>query len=244
MATYVLVPGAWLGAWAWEDVASALRARGHHARPVSLPGLGDNVDLGGPDVDLDAHIDYVVNLMSTASMTDVVLVGHSYAAFVVTGVADRSPDRLARLVYVDSAPLPDGMSMMDLYPPEAAESVRRAVAEHGDGWRLPFPSFEELAQDASLTGLGDEQRKRMRANAADQPFGTYTQPLRLRGELDGPYQKVAIACEGMQQLVASGEPSVQAIKGPGWTYLELATGHWPMLSAPGELADLLDSVAP
>jgi len=245
MATYVLVPGAWLGAWAWDDVAASLRERGHEVQPVSLPGLGDRVELGGPEVDLDAHIDHVVDLMSTADLTDVVLVGHSYAGIVITGVADRSPERLARLVYVDSAPLPDGMSMMDLYPPEAGQSLQRTVAERGGGWRLPFPSFEELGQGASLTGLGDEQRKLMQANAVAQPFGTYTQPLRLRRDAgdDASYDKVAIACDEMQQVIASGEPSVQALKGPGWTYLELATGHWPMFSKPEELADLLHSVA-
>jgi pimeloyl-ACP methyl ester carboxylesterase len=244
MATYVLVPGAWLGAWAWGRVAQRLRERGHDVHPVTLPGLADRAADAGPEVDLETHIGDVVGLLDDRNLADVVLVGHSYGALVTTGVADRAPDRLARLVYVDSAPIPDGMAMVDLFPPEAYQALQRTVAEHGDGWALPFPSFEELERDASLTGLGPEERRFMAANATRQPFGTYTQPLRLRGEGGGSYGKVAIACEEMQQLVASGEPSVQQITGPDWTYLELATGHWPMLSAPDELADLLDSIAP
>jgi pimeloyl-ACP methyl ester carboxylesterase len=245
MATYVLVPGAWLGAWAWADVTRLLRERGHDVHSVSLPGLGDRAHLGGPEVDLDAHIADVVDLLGARELTGVVLVGHSYAGFVVTGVADRAPGQLARLVYVDSAPVPDGLAMVDLYPPEAVAQIRRTVAEHGDGWRLPFPPFDELGQGASLTGLGEDQRELMRAKAVAQPFATYTQPLRLRGDGgEASYGKVAIACEDMQQLIASGEPGVQAVMGPDWTYLELATGHWPMLSKPRELAELLDRIAP
>ena len=106
--TYVLVPGFWLGGWAWRPVTDALRARGHEVYPVTLTGLGERAHLATPDVDLDTHITDVANLLRYEDLRDVVLVGHSYGGLVVTGVADQLPDRVRQLVYVDTGPLPDG----------------------------------------------------------------------------------------------------------------------------------------
>lgn len=103
MTTYVLVPGFWLGGWAWEAVASPLKDQGHDVRPVSLdldPGTG-----------VADHVDQLTGLLTT--LDDVVLVGHSYGGLIITAAADRVPSRVARLVYVDSGPMPDGMSQAD-----------------------------------------------------------------------------------------------------------------------------------
>src|ERR1700730_15016370 len=105
MAAYVLVGGAWMGAWVWKSVSQRLRARGHDVFALSLTGLGERVHLGRPDTNLDVHITDVLNLMQFEDLTNVVLVGHSYAGAVVTGVADRAADALQHLVYCDSAPL-------------------------------------------------------------------------------------------------------------------------------------------
>ena len=102
MTTFVLIPGAWIGAWAWQDVAADLRARGHLVYPLSLTGLAERVHLGRPDTNLDTHLDDVVKLLEFEDLRDIVLVGHSYAGCVITGVADRAPDRLAALVYCDT----------------------------------------------------------------------------------------------------------------------------------------------
>jgi pimeloyl-ACP methyl ester carboxylesterase len=180
MATYVLVPGAWLGGWAWRGVAARLRAKGHDVYPITLTGLGERVHLARPEVDLETHITDVVNTMQWNDLQDVILAGHSYAGIVVTGVADRIPDRIQQLVYVDSAPFADGMAMTDLYPPDALAALRQAVDQTGDGWRWPFPGFEELAKNASLAGLGGPERAWIAAKAVAQPWATYTQPLHLR----------------------------------------------------------------
>ena len=157
MATYVLVPGAWLGGWAWRAVAGRLRAGGHEVYPVTLTGLGERSHLARPDVDLDTHVTDVVNLVETEDLREVVLVGHSYAGIVVSAAADRLAGRLAAVVYVDSGPVPDGSAYIDLQEPAAREHTERAVAELGDGWRLLMPSFEELEKvnGASLAGLDD-----------------------------------------------------------------------------------------
>ena len=103
MATYVLVGGAWIGGWAWKDVATELRSQGHDVYPLSLTGLAERVYLGGPEIDLETHIADVANLICFEDLDQVVLAGHSYAGAVITGVADRVPEQLASVVFVDSA---------------------------------------------------------------------------------------------------------------------------------------------
>ena len=167
MSTYVLVPGAWLGGWSWQPVAAQLRAHGHDVYPVTLTGLGERSHLASPEVDLDTYIADVVNLVDFEDLHDVVLVGHSYAGLVVTAVADRIPERIAVLAYLESGPVPDGASYLDMQPPPAKQLIERLVEESGDGWRIPMPSWEELegVLGASLDGLGQEERSRDK----DQP---------------------------------------------------------------------------
>ena len=105
MSTYVLVGGAWIGAWAWQDVARRLRADGHEVYPLTLTGLGDRVHLTSPDVNLETHIADIVNTLISEDLHDVVLVAHSYASVPLTGAADRASERIARLVFVDTAPI-------------------------------------------------------------------------------------------------------------------------------------------
>ena len=116
----VLVPGACLGGWAWRDVADRLRALGHDAYPVTLTGLGDRVHLADERVDPDTHIADVLGVLDYEDLGDAVLVGHSYAGLVVAGAADRRPERLDAVVYLDCSPLPDGMAISDVQTPRNA----------------------------------------------------------------------------------------------------------------------------
>jgi pimeloyl-ACP methyl ester carboxylesterase len=243
MATYVLVPGAWLGGWAWHDVAEILRDEGHEVYPVTLTGLGERVHLGRAEVDLETHIADVVNTILSNDLDDVILAGHSYAGTVVTGVADRVPERLSLVVFVDSAPLANGMAMTDLFPPEALAGMRETVERYGDGWKLPFPGWEIVGAGASLAGISDEDLLWIESRAEPQPWGTYTQPLRLEHETS-EWQGVIIACDDMRGLVEAGEPMITQLTQPPWQWIDLQTGHWPMFSAPDELAEILDSLVP
>src|SRR3954466_3035008 len=114
----VLVPGACLGAWAWREVATRLRSLGHDVFAVTLTGLGERVHLADRHVDLDTHIADVLGVLDYEDLRDAVLVGHSYAGVVVTGAADRCPDRLSSVVYLDCSPLPAGIPIADPQPPE------------------------------------------------------------------------------------------------------------------------------
>jgi pimeloyl-ACP methyl ester carboxylesterase len=242
MATFVLVPGAWLGGWAWQEVARELRQRGHEVYPVTLTGLGERVHLAHPDVDLETHITDVVNLLAYEDLRGVVLAGHSYAGVVITGVADRVPERIGQLVYVDSAPFENGQAFLDVFGPEAGADVARTVETAGEGWRLPFPGFAELAATTSVAGIDDHSRVLMESRATPHPFASYKQPLRLIGATGG-YRRAVIACDDIRGLVAAGIPQILPVTQPPWRYEELDTSHWPMFSAPRELAALLDRLA-
>lgn len=243
MSTFVLVPGFWLGGWAWGGVTARLRAAGHEVYPLTLTGLGERVHLAGPQVDLETHIADVMNLFKFEDLRDAVLVGHSYAGVVITGVADRIPERIARLVYVDSAPLPDGMALIDFYSPERRRSFEESVAAEGDGWRLPLPPWEEMDEGNTLEGLDPEARGLIAARATAQPFNTARQLIRLSNPARGGLPKLGVLCTfssaQVREMIASGNPLFVELAGPEWHFVELPTGHYPMFSRPKDLADLL-----
>ena len=183
MAVYVLVGGGWLGGWCWQPVARRLREEGHDAYPLTLTGLGERVHLASPEVDLDTHITDVVNLIEFEDLHDVVLLGHSYAGLVVTGVADRVPERISEIVYMDTGPIPNGTALIETFPPEVRRHVEQRVEESGDGWRFPVPPPEELATFGSLEGLNDARRELLRLRAVDLEQAKVFPPQRDLGSL-------------------------------------------------------------
>jgi pimeloyl-ACP methyl ester carboxylesterase len=248
----VLVPGACLGGWAWREVAAALRARGHDVYPVTLTGLGERVHLASRDVDLDCHIADVVNLLDYEELEEVVLVGHSYAGAVITGVADRRCERLEAVVYLDTSPIPDGSAIADLQTPEQLALQRLQVERDGDGWRWPAPDRDTLLSGAygSAAGLEPRDLDLIESRGTDQPYATFTSPLRLTGRPCDDVRRVAIfgADGGMslavvRELIEQGDPRAAAFTGADWELHELPTGHWAMFSVPGPLAELLHQIA-
>jgi pimeloyl-ACP methyl ester carboxylesterase len=239
MTAYILIPGSWLGAWAWRPVTDRLRAHGHDVYPLSLTGLGERVHLGRPDTDLDTHVTDVLNLMRYEDLHDVALVGHSYAGTVITAAADRAPDRVGRLVYVDTGPLPDGVAQADFGGPgERARSQARVDAE-GDGWRLPPPQWTELA--AGVSDVDDDALAALKARAAPHPWPAAIQPVRLTGAWEGLPRLGILSSFTTEQArgMAAAMPMMRHMADDNWTFAELPTWHWPMFSRPDELADLL-----
>jgi pimeloyl-ACP methyl ester carboxylesterase len=239
MTTYVLVPGFWLGGWAWRPVTGGLRARGHDVHPVTLTGLGDRVHLSRPEVDLDTHIDDVLNLLHYEDLHDVVLVGHSYATQVITGVADRRPDLVRRLVYVDTGPLPDGAAQQDFEQPDGRAANARLVAEQGGGWLLPPPLWRELA--AGHPDVDEEILATLANRAVPQPWATAIAPAKLTGAWERLPRTAVLSSfttEQTQQLAAT-VPVCRHLASAGWRYVELPTWHWPMFSRPADLTEIL-----
>ena len=244
MTTFLLVPGAWLGGWAWQDVTRPLMAAGHHAYPITLTGLGERVHLGRAEVTLSTHVRDIMNVLLFEDLRDVVIVGHSYGAVPVTGAAAMLPERIRRVVYLDSGPFPVGAVFLDAQEEAAAAEMRRVVEDQG-GWQLPMPSWEELQQDgASIEGLDDAMLARFRRGSTAHPFGTYTTPLDAAPEASMP--KTLISCSfplaTVRELIAAGHPWFAALGGPEWDLRELPTGHWPMFSKPDELAAMLAEI--
>ena len=152
----MLVGGAWLGGRCWQGVARQLREEGNNVYPVTLTGLGERVHLASPHVDLETHITDVVNLIVFEDLYDVVLLGHSYGGLVVTGAADRIPECISQLVFLDTAPLPDGAILLETFPPELRRQTEERVRELGEGWKFPMPPPQDLANMASLERVDED----------------------------------------------------------------------------------------
>jgi pimeloyl-ACP methyl ester carboxylesterase len=210
------------------------------------------VHLVDREVDLDTHIADVVNLLDYEALTDVVLVGHSYAGVVVTGVADRRPERLNAVVYLDTGPLPDGMAIADVQGTEQRDRQRLEAQRDGDGWLWPVPDRETLASGVygSASGLETAHFELIAARATPQPYATFTTPLRLSGQAPASVRRDAVFCAdgGMSLALLSGlieqrDPRADVFADPAWELHELPTGHWAMFSLPGPLAELIDEIA-
>jgi pimeloyl-ACP methyl ester carboxylesterase len=244
--TFVLVPGYWLGAWAWDGVAAELRAIGHDVHAVTPPGQAERAvgDVSG--IGVDTHIADIARVIEDGGLERVVLVAHSGANMAVTGAADRMPGRVARVVYVDTGPMPSGMAAIDFREPRERAELERAVAEEGGGRVIPVPPFDPAEDPVNLAGLSDAALARMRERATPQPFGTATQPAARPDPLPAtPRTLIAttIPLAAVRRLGEEGHPVFAAMAGPGWEYRELPTGHWPMLSEPAALAALLAEAA-
>lgn len=219
----ILVPGYWLGGWAWSDVEPALRAAGITPHPITLPGLDGSSTTG---LTLDDHIEAVLRLVRELQ-GDIVLVGHSGGGPVVQSVIDRCPGRVTRVIYVDSGPLLDGVSLR----PAATDDV-------------PLPSWDELAaENSSIEGMDEAALTTFRDRAVPQPGGVARSVLRLSDEarLDVPVTVIctSIPSEMLQQMIEAGQIPSELLSVRDVRYIDLPTGHWPMFSRPEDLARLL-----
>jgi pimeloyl-ACP methyl ester carboxylesterase len=228
-APIVLVPGFWLGAWAWDEVAAALRADGHDVTAVTLPGL-ESADTDRSAITMSDHVDAICEAVSAAG-APVVLAVHSGTGFAGYAASDRIPERIAAMVYVDSAP---GKGAMD---PDF------------DGVEKPLPTPQELEEEENLDGLSDEQLETFRQRAVPQPGGVLREATVLTNDA---------RLEIPSTVICTGFPSEQVKAyakehNPAWlaglaelrdvTWLDLPTSHWPMWSRPQELAAIIGDVA-
>ncbi|HYN96985.1 MAG TPA: alpha/beta hydrolase [Pilimelia sp.] len=231
MAEFVLVPGAWLGAWAWAEVVPGLRAAGHGAHPVTLSGLADR---RGEPAGQATHVQDVVDEVEGRDLRDVILVGHSYSGIPTGQAGVRIGDRLARLVFVDANVPAEGESFVSAWPSGRA-MVEAAIAANGGFW----PPLTEA--DFAGQGLTGEQVARIVGGSTPHPGATLTEPAALAGplgELPATYIKCLLDGDQPPDDVASLLTSAH------WRLVEMATGHWPMFSEPRELTRvLLDAAA-
>jgi pimeloyl-ACP methyl ester carboxylesterase len=224
----ILVPGFWLGAWAWDDVVAALRADGHDVTAITLPGL-ESADADRSKIGLSDHVDAICNAVAAAGGR-VVLAVHSGAGASGYAASDRIPDQIAAMVYVDSGP------------------ATGALDPDFDGVEKPLPSRKELEEEENLDGLSEDQLETFRQRAVPEPGGALRDAPELTNEarLDVPTTAI---CTGF-----TSEQYKAAIKeGYAWlggfaelrniTWVDLPTSHWPMWSRPQDLAAVIGDVA-
>ncbi len=230
MQTYVLVHGAWHGGWCWIKVTRLLTDAANIVYTPTLTGLGERAHLARPDIDLETHIQDVVGVLETEELRNVVLVGHSYAGQVITGVAARAEKRIARLVYLDAFVPDAGQSLLSQLPPDRADAMRKAVETDGEGWRLaPLPP-ERLG----VTSQRDTEWLQRRLVA--QPFRTFEQPVPAVASAKLPRSYIYCSKPAMGPF----DPFAETLRDDRkWRFHDVKTGHDAMVTAPGELAKIL-----
>ena len=234
MATFVIVHGAFGGAWSWNKiVVPMLREAGETVYAVTLTGLGERSHLSSPEISLDTHIQDVVNVLYYEDLHDVILVGHSYGGNVITGVADRVPERLQQIVYLDAATPSDGQASADSFPGRRQQIEEQAQRE-GDGWKV-LPGAVP-PQPGEITEWAKPRRSPM-------PIKTMTTPIRLtRGETTLP--RTFVYCSVGKEPGSPQVARAERVKNdPRWQYFELETGHNLHYSAPKETVNILLQVA-
>lgn len=228
MSDFVLVHGAWHGAWCWQRIVGPLWAAGHRAFAVTLTGSGERAHLLAPTVSLQTHIADVANVIEAEELHDAILVGHSYAGMVITGVADQLAARLANLVYLDAVVPHPGESWSSGHSDETRAQRRKAIADTG---AIPAP-------DPAVFGLAGADHAWVARHQTPHPGGVYDDALHFDPARLAPLPKTFVDCT---------EPALATIAGsrlrvrsePGWRVVEIATGHDAMISAHHVLTDVL-----
>ncbi|MDX3761664.1 alpha/beta fold hydrolase [Streptomyces sp. AK02-04a] len=237
MSTYLLVHGAWHSGECWERVVPLLASAGHRVFAPSLTGYGDTSHLLGPEVGLDTHVDDVVELIVEEDLTEVVLVGHSYAGLVISSAANQVPDRIARLVYLDAMVPEDGESAADVLP--LTQALIDLAVRSDSGWRVP--PLPEMPPPSGLFGVTDPADVAwLRTMLSDQPVRCLQQPVRLDNPAVNTIPRTHIHCtvgkpEGFARRPV---PATQPNGTPAQVW-ELATGHDCMVTMPVKLTELL-----
>lgn len=236
MADFVLVHGAWHGAWCWKHVLERLRAAGHRAFAVSLSGVGERAHQSPQGVTLATHVEDVVAVVEAEELRAAIVVGHSYAGMVITGAADRlaaTALRPAGLVYLDAVVPQPGECWSSTHDAQTQRDRRAAIAQTG---LVPPP------RDLAAFGLADPDAAWVARHLSPHPGGVYDAPLAFDpGRLAG-LRRLFIDC------VAPALPTITASRErvraePGWERVEIATGHDAMVSAPDETAQALSAFA-
>ncbi len=237
MATFVLVHGGWHGAWCYRDTARRLRELGHTVHVPTLTGLGEKYHLASHAITLETHVRDILGTFEAEELSDVVLVGHSYAGMVITVVADRIPDRIRSLVYIDSF-LPEngdtlnGLLHKALPPPIAGAFLSGFYdsARDGSGMMKPIP--------AEMFGVAAQNRAWVDRRCVPQALATFELPALLTGGLEKVQRRTYILADGW-------DPSpfryfaARCAETPGWKVAKLPSSHDVMVDMPNELAGLL-----
>jgi pimeloyl-ACP methyl ester carboxylesterase len=229
MATFVVAHGAWSAGWVWKKMHPLMRAKGHTLITPTYTGQGERAHLALPSTGLRMHVQDMLMVLQTEDVHDALLIGHSYGGMVATGVADQASERISKLIYLDAFVPRHGQKVFDFY--SADEQARRRAAAI-DGWKmLPSP----LPPDTSPSDVEWITPRRLH-----QPLASFEEPLLLaNGEPKLPRSYI------YAQRYNPGDPFRQFFnraKNEGWQTFEMDASHSPHVTAPEELAEILDMI--
>jgi pimeloyl-ACP methyl ester carboxylesterase len=236
--TYVLVHGSWAGGWIWAPVAERLRAQGHRVFAPTQTGLGERKHLLSRDITIDTFVEDILNVLEAEELRDVVLAGQSFGGLPTTGVADRMPERIRHLVYLDAAIAQSGQSFFDLFPQEVVAERRRAAREGGGGIAVPPPPIGAFGSIGIPAGPAAEWVHR---RVTPHPIGAYEAPLELHNPVGNGRPCTYLSCTAPQ--FAANEASRRWVGSQdGWGWVELAAGHCAHVTVPEDVARLLAGI--
>jgi pimeloyl-ACP methyl ester carboxylesterase len=227
--TFVLVHGSWHGGWCWRRVSDRLEKLGHKVYTPTLTGLGERSHLLDEKVNLTTHITDIVNVIKWERLSNVVLCGHSYAGYPVSGALEMIGSAVSSIVFLDSF-LPDnGDSILEKGNPRVAESIRAAVEKK----QLSLPPLP-----ASFFQVNEADRAWVDSMCTPQPLGTYTEKLMLTGARERVAKKTYIRAKGYSQpIFDAAEEKLKT--DPTWRVLPVQSGHDVMVDAPDRLVEML-----
>jgi pimeloyl-ACP methyl ester carboxylesterase len=225
--TYVLIHGMWHGGWCWRYLVPLLTAEGHDVVTPTLTGLGDRAYLLHPDINLATHVTDVAAVLEMEDLTDVILVGHSYAGMVITGVAERCADRIRRLVYLDALVPGHGQSGFDINSDDFRAALEADARENGEDYKLT----QRIPEALGITDPADAAW--VASKLVPHPIGTFRDPVEAKDRVPA-MPSTFIFCT----QYAFGE-TAQNCKDKGWPVLEIDSGHDVMVTKPKELAAIL-----
>jgi pimeloyl-ACP methyl ester carboxylesterase len=229
--TFLVCHGAWSAGWAWKKMHPLMQAAGHRLVTPTYTGLGERVHLANESIDLNSHIEDMLNVIKYEDLRDIVLIGHSYGGMVATGVADRARDKVRQLIYVDAFVPQDGQSLLDRY--EADRPRMQDLAKTGDGWRVPPNPTPPDTPPADLEWLS--------ARRVDMPIKCFEAKLKLQG---GPLTlpRSYIYAKRITPTDTFGPFARETKSDPAWNYYEIDASHSPNVTAPEALMAVLQKI--
>jgi pimeloyl-ACP methyl ester carboxylesterase len=228
-STFVLVHGAWHGGWCWQRVADRLRSGGHSVFTPTLTGLGERSHLLRDGIDIGTHITDIVNVMKWERLRDVVLCGHSYGGFVISGVAEQMAAAIRSIVFLDAFLPNDGDTVQNLTSTAMQDVIRTALASGALGMP-PRP--------AEFFGVNEADRVWVDTLCTPQPIGTFTYKIALTGAREKIARKSYIRAKNYANP-GFDRAAVTVKADPSWRFREVASGHDVMVDAPEHLSELL-----
>ena len=228
---FLLIHGAWHGGWVWNEISEILGYQGYSVSTPTLTGLGEKKHLLSSKITIDTFIEDVVNHIIFENLNNIILVGHSFAGSVISGVADKLKDRIQKLIYFDAVILKDGQKPFDIAPKEIVKQRIELAKRFGNGISIPAPS-------ADAFGVFDVKKSLLlEEKLTPHPLSTYQSKLTIKNEIGNGIPLFYILCN--DPIYKSLESSRKVVRKLKWPIFELNAGHDAMLTHPKETLNLL-----